>query len=94
MTAQRKIIGPRQLNLKDDETYALASEVAKLSGETLNGAVKTALREKLERDNREATKADRLARLLALGRESAARVGARVMSDEDAIGYDEFGLPK
>lgn len=83
----------KQLNLKDHETYELAAKLAALGGDTLNGAVKAALREKLEKDSREATKADRFASLMALSRESAAHIGHRSMSDEDAIGYDEFGLP-
>ena len=84
---------PKQLNLKDAETRALADELAKLHGETLNGVVKSALREKLVRDRRTTTKEARLSRLMALSRESAARIGPRLMSDEDAVGYDEFGLP-
>jgi antitoxin VapB len=64
-----------------------------LSGDTLTGAVKVALREKLERDMRASTAAERYERLMALSKRSAARIGPVTMSPEDAIGYDENGLP-
>jgi len=84
---------PKQLNLKDAETYELASQLAKLHGDSLNGAVKTALREKLARDKHELTKEERFGRLMALSREFSSRSGPRTMTDDEAIGYDENGLP-
>ncbi len=84
---------PKQLNLKDGETYELAAELAKLRGESLSGAVKFALREALEREQRELTKEERLARIMALSRESAAAIGVRTMTDDELIGYGEFGEP-
>jgi hypothetical protein len=93
MSRHGTIEKPKQLNLKDAETRALADELARLHGGTLNGVVKSALREKLERDQRALSKQERFQRLMALSRESAGKIGPRLMSDEDAIGYDEFGLP-
>lgn len=94
MNKHAKIAKPRQLNLKDDETYELAATLAARHGDTLNDAVKGALRDKLEREKREETKAERLTRLKAIIRRYSDRVGKRTMSDEDAIGYDENGLPR
>jgi antitoxin VapB len=37
------------LNIKDDETERLASEIAALTGESKTGAIRTALRERKER---------------------------------------------
>ena len=37
------------LNIKNEETYQLARELANLTGETMTGAVTVALRERLER---------------------------------------------
>ena len=82
---------PKQLNLKDAETYALASELAQLHGETLNAAVKAALREKLERDRRAASMEERLKRINALVDSYASQLGPRTMTDEEALGYDENG---
>ena len=84
---------PKQLNLKDAEIYALAAELARLHGETLSGAVKAALREKLARDRRTMGIEERYAALMALAGSYKERAGPRTMSDEDAVGYDAFGAP-
>lgn len=81
----------KQLNLKDNRTYDLATEVATMHGISRNAAVKTALEEKLQRDVRALSREERLARMNALVQ--SAGIGPRTMSDEEAIGYDEFGLP-
>jgi len=85
---------PKQLNLKDAEIYALAAELARLHGDTLSGAVKSALREKLARDRRALSVEERRAAVLALTEAYRDRAGKRTLSDEDAIGYDAFGAPK
>jgi hypothetical protein len=81
----------KQLNLKDSRTYDLATEVAEMHGISKNAAVKAALEEKLRRDIRALSREERLARMNAII-ESAA-LGPRTMTDEEAIGYDESGLP-
>jgi antitoxin VapB len=87
-----------QLNIKNDEAYRLAQEIAARTGESLTEAVTRALRERLERETTAArlapqTKAERLERLRA----AAARFDALPVLDPrepDAIvGYDENGLP-
>jgi hypothetical protein len=83
----------KQLNLKDTRTYDLATEVATMHGISKNAAVKAALEEKLRRDVRALSREERLARMDALIDSYASRVGPRTMTDEEAIGYDEFGLP-
>jgi len=93
MNKHGKIEKPKQLNIKDGETYELAAELAKLHGDTLNGAVKSALREKLARDRRGLTQQERFERIMAIGREFSALAGPRTMTDEEALGYDENGLP-
>lgn len=40
------------LNIKDQETLRLASEVARMTGESMTGAITVALRERLEREIR------------------------------------------
>jgi antitoxin VapB len=84
---------PKQLNLKDAETYELAAKLAELRGDTLNGAVKAALREKLERDGHAAGAEDRYRRMRAvLERYWALPVKDSRTADE-ILGYDENGLP-
>ena len=82
------------LNIKNDETCRLAVELARLTGETMTGAITVALRERLAREQharsvdlrlqRMRTTAERCAGLLAPG-PSAVQHG-------DAL-YDERGLP-
>lgn len=63
------------LNIKNDETCLFARELARLPGETMTGAIRLALRERLERE-RHRRGADALARELhAIGqrRDSASR---------------------
>jgi antitoxin VapB len=85
-----------QLNLKSDEAYRLASELAALKGESLTEAVTVALRERLARESRAATREARLARI----REHAAAIRASLNApltnaDADALLYDpETGLPR
>ena len=84
----------KQLNLKDDETYELASRFAQKRGESLNGAVKAALREALEREEHELSKEEKFARIMALADSFSRRAGPPVETADEAIGYDEYGLPK
>jgi antitoxin VapB len=93
MNKHGKIEKPKQLNLKDGETYELAAELAKLRGDSLSGAVKSALREAVAREQRGLTKEERFERLMALSRQSAALIGPRTMTDDEAVGYGEFGEP-
>lgn len=63
------------LNIKNDETCRLAIELARLTGETMTGAVTLALRERLEREKRRRG-ADALARELhAIGQRCASLLG-------------------
>jgi hypothetical protein len=47
----------------------------------------------LEREERELSKEEKYEQIVALARSYSARVGPRTMTDEEAIGYDENGLP-
>jgi len=82
------------LNIKNDETYRLVEQLAKLTGETLTGAVTRAVRERLDRLQRE--RDGRLAdRLLRIGKDCAAglREQFRSAAHGDLL-YDERGLPR
>lgn len=80
-----------QMNIKSEEAYALATELADLEGLTLTQAVLGALRAR----KRELTKAEKVERVMALCREAAARMSPEMRAlDMDDYLYDEFGLPK
>ena len=82
------------LNIKDEETHLLVRELAELKGETMTAAVKTSVKERLER-SRAQRKQDRMEWL-----EEVTKYTAQALKDlppSDKIGdllYDkETGLP-
>lgn len=83
------------LNIKNDQAHLMASELARLTGESLTQAVTRAIQERLERE-RQRTRTGRVGlgnRLQALAGECA----ALPLLDErrpDDILYDEQGLPR
>jgi antitoxin VapB len=82
------------LNIKNDETYRLVDELAKLTGETMTAAVTEAVRERLDRIRRErdGCLADRL---LTIGKDCAARLKEPFKSaDHGELLYDDRGLPR
>jgi antitoxin VapB len=80
------------LSIKDPEADRLAREVARLTGETLTGAIVQSLRERLQRVRR--PRGPKLAEeLLAIGRRCAALPVKDKRSPEEILGYDENGLP-
>lgn len=82
------------LNIKNPEAHRLAQELAKLTGESMTGAVTRALEERLAREHRRRGRAGLSEQLLAIGRRAASR-GIRDPRPADAIlGYDEAGLPR
>ena len=84
-----------QLNIKDEDAYRLASELAALTGESLTAAVTAALRERLERERRERDieRAARLARIAALAAEIRASIPGPVSSTDHNDLYGPDGLP-
>jgi antitoxin VapB len=81
------------LSLKDAETDRLAREVAKLTGESLTEAVRTALAERLERERRKRGHAKGLAeRLDELAKECAALPDYDTRTPEEIVGYDDKGI--
>ena len=79
-----------QMNIKSEEAYALASEIARREGVSLTQAVVDALRAR----QRVLSKEERLANAMAICREFAARMSPEFKTfDYDAYLYDEDGLP-
>ena len=83
------------LNIKNEETCRLASELAELTGETKTGAITVALRERLEREQRERGAEARLHKMRAISKRCAEflRDGGPAVNHGDLL-YDERGLPK
>jgi antitoxin VapB len=82
------------LSIKDDQTDTLAREVARRTGETLTGAIRTALAERLQclsGRHRAPTAREKIHEILH-------RVDALPnlddRSEDEILGYDEHGLPR
>jgi antitoxin VapB len=82
------------MNIKNKETYRLTQQLSELTGESLTTAVTEAVRERLARVRRERD-ADLSERLLAIGRDCAARLKQpfRTVDHADML-YNDRGLPK
>jgi antitoxin VapB len=82
------------LNIKNEETHRLATELANATGESLTAAVTQAIRERLDRVRR-ANGQSLTERLLEIGKDCAARLSGPVRSiDHAELFYDENGLPR
>lgn len=73
----------------DDEAVRLASELASLTGETVEAAVTQAVRERLEREKEVRKK---VADIMAIAAEIRAHVEPGTTSDHSWL-YDEDGFP-
>ena len=84
------------LNIKNEETCRLASELASLTGETMTGAITVALKERLERERHERSVEARLEKMRAIADRCAKllREGGPSAVDHGDLLYDERGLPK
>ena len=82
------------LNIKNEETCHLATELARLTGETKTGAVTVALRERLEREKRTRSAESTLREMRAIAERCAKllRPGPSAVEHCDVL-YDERGLP-
>ena len=81
------------LNIKDPEADQLARRLATLTGESITVAVKTAVRQRIEREERERGKAS-VAELMAIAKRIASRIDRDGRTADEIIGYDERGLPR
>ena len=82
------------LSLKDPATDRLARQVARLTGESLTEAVRTALEERLRRERLKRGKpSDMRQQIEAIQRRVAAMPVLDHRSPDEIIGYDENGLP-
>lgn len=83
------------LNIKNEETHRLATQLARMTGESMTQAVDKAIRERIARLRKTKHKVNLAERLLAIGRETAKHMKKPMRSeDHGAMLYDEKGLPK
>ena len=83
------------LNIKNRETCVLARDLARLTGETMTGAITVALRERLARERRRRDVNIRVEELIAIGRRCAESLnpGPTAAEHGDLL-YDDRGLPR
>lgn len=82
------------LNIKNEETCRLAGELARLTGETMTGAITVALRERLQRENHKHSVEARVQDLRAIAERCAKLLGPGPSAVEHGdFLYDERGLP-
>lgn len=80
-----------QLNIKSEEAYALASELARQEGVSLTQVVLEALRAR----KRELSSEERFKRAMEICRDMRSRMSPETLAlDIDEYLYDENGLPK
>ena len=83
------------LNISDAETCRLANELAKLTGETMTGALTTALRERLDRERRKRDATLLAQELHTIGQRCAALLAPGPGAVEHGnLLYDDRDLPK
>ena len=83
------------LNIKNEETCRLASQLARLTGETKTGAITVALRERLAREHRRRSVEARSDELRTIAERCARLMGPGPSAVEHGqLLYDERGLPK
>ena len=82
------------LNIRNLETERLATELARLTGESKTQAVTTAVRDRLERVRRTHRRRSLADELDVIGRQCAALPVLDPRTPAEIIGYDEHGLPR
>ncbi len=82
------------LSIKNPETERLARELARVTGESLTEAVTEALRARLVRETGRNEDMDRfLERIREIQDEVRRLPVLEAGTDEELLGYDEYGLP-
>jgi antitoxin VapB len=79
------------LNIKSEEVHRLARQLANRTGTTMTAAIEAALREKVDRLNREQDVDAVVKRVMSIVRESGPTAPDQTSDHSDL--YDERGLP-
>lgn len=78
------------ININDDQTEALVGKLAELTGETPAEVVRIAVAERLQRVHGARDLRDELNKIAL---QCASRPVISNMTDDEILGYDEFGIP-
>ena len=81
------------LSIKDPKVDRLTRQLARITGETITEAVRVAVRDRLEREQRRRGKTVDRARIDEIVAQLAALPVVDDRSPDELIGYDEHGLP-
>ena len=82
------------MNIKSSEAADLAKRVSTITGETLTGAIVAALRERLERLERQTAVPSLVEQLREIATRAVALPTLDRRSAQEIIGYDENGIPR
>jgi antitoxin VapB len=82
------------LNLKNPRAYELAAELSKITGESLTTAVINALEQRLASERQKAGGKSKADRIRAFAARFAEGIDPTLKSEDHALIYDEYGLPK
>lgn len=82
------------LNIKDPEVYQMARKLADLTGRTMTEVVRQALRDRLAREERRRLKPHVLEKLLEISDRCAALPVLDNRTEDEILGYDEYGIPR
>lgn len=82
-----------QLNIKGEEAYALAAQLASLRGESLTGAVTHALRQSLEREQQGLDEDAEVEAIQKIAAEIRRHMRHPLPASDHGWLYDEDGLP-
>ena len=81
------------ISIKNAETEALARKLADLTGESITAAIQTAVSERNDRVRQQRGGRSLAEELMEIGRRCAARPRDMTLTDDEILGYDEFGIP-
>lgn len=81
------------ISIKNQETEALARKLADLTGESITVAVKKAVEDRYEKVRRERSGRSLAQDLAEIGRSCARLPVISDMTEDEILGYDEFGIP-
>lgn len=81
------------ISIKNEQTEALARQLAELTGETITEAVRAAVAERYDRLRRARSGRSLVDELTVIAQRCARRPVISPLSDEEILGYDEAGVP-